>query len=295
MTQPHGGDTLALEVSALPIDLERYVRDIYGTLLGRAPDPGALADNVARLRSAKLTPGELLVEILASVEFEQRVPEFLHTYGIGERRGLFNDVTQYGELPLLLRSWLNETAKSRYIVDVGARGRERSNSYDLLRHFGWRGLLVEANPALIEPIRREFAGLDIQIANCAVSNYNGRARFTLGANDDVSSLEAWSAETWGETRGLVDVAVRRLPDLLAEYGAPVEFDLLSIDIEGEDVRVLNDLADHGRYMPSWVLIEASYDFATRSLADLPTSLAVREQFDLVGQTKANLLLRRREG
>ena len=273
-------------------DLNRFIDDVYRIFLMRPADLPALDDKGSKLRTGLMTPGELLNEILGSDEFALRAPEFLHQYAVSEKRGLLNDTTQYGELQLLLKKWIGKTARAQYVVDVGARGRERSNSYDLLRHFGFRGLLIEANPALIESIRREFGGLDVQIANCAVSNYNGRAKLTLGSNDDVSSLEAWSAESWGETRGLIDVLVRRLPDLLEDYGAPAEFDLLSIDIEGEDVKVLNDLEEDGRYRPEWVLIEASYDFATQNLADLPTTPLVQSRYEISGQTKANLLLRR---
>jgi FkbM family methyltransferase len=244
--------------------------------------------------AAKLfTPGEIVEELVSSPEFASRVAEFLHRYVDGPERGLFNECTQYGELHVLLRAWLQSTAVSKFVVDVGARGRERSNSWDLLRHFGWRGLLVEANPALIDSIKTDFAGLDVDVVNVAVSDYNGRAQLTIGANDDVSSLDPASAGGWGETRGQVEVAVRRLPDLLEECAAPERFDLLSLDIEGEDVRVLNDLTGDGRYRPTFVFLEASYNFATRSLDDIPTSDAVRSAYEILGQTPANILLRRR--
>lgn len=273
------------------LDAGRYVEDIYRLLLAREPEAAAMRDKVGLLQRGIVTPGDLLSELLNSDEFARRAPEFLHVNGVDHRRGLFNDSTQFGELPLLLRTWLARTTSAPFVVDVGARGRARSNSYDLMRYFDWRGLLIEANPQLAPVIRREFAGLDFQIATCAVSNYRGRAEFVLGANDDVSSLEASSAEGWGSTRGVIDVSVRRLPDLLVEYGAPRDFGLLSIDVEGEDVRVLNDLADDGRFRPDWVLIEASDDFRMQSLEQLPTSEATRAMFEIAGATSANLLLR----
>jgi FkbM family methyltransferase len=272
-------------------DWRAFTEEVYQIFLMRPADADALERKAAALEANLLTPSEIISELIMSDEFGERAPEFLHRYGVTEKRGLFNESSQFGELQLLLRRWINDSASARYVVDVGARGRERSNSYDLLRHFGWRGLLIEANPNLIDSIRREFGGLDIQIANCAISDHNGRARLTLGANDDVSSLELSSAESWGATRGSVAVTVRRLPDLLLEYDVPRRFDLLSIDIEGEDVKVLNDLAEDGRFSPDWVLIEASHDFATQSLADLPTSETVKRNFEIVGRTRANLLLK----
>ena len=280
------------EAVTATLDVRRFITAMYDLFLGRGADADGYASKRDRLIARTLSPEELVIELALSAEFADRIPQFLHRLGASHSRGLLNDVTQYGELQLLLRTWVNSSAKSRYVVDVGARGRDRSNSYDLLRHFGWRGLLVEANPTLIEPLRTEFDGLEVEIANYAISDFNGRARLTLGGNDDVSSLTAAAAEGWGETRGQVEVVVRRLPDLLEEYGAPAEPDLMSIDIEGEDIRVLNDLVQDDRYRPQWIFIEASHDFDTGSLADLKTHAAVQDRYTLVGQTKANLLLRR---
>jgi hypothetical protein len=55
---------------------------------------------------------------------------------------------------LLIRAMVNDAAAHRIVAYIGARGRERSNSFDLLRHFGWKGLPIEANPAPIEDIGR---------------------------------------------------------------------------------------------------------------------------------------------
>ena len=277
----------------LSFEPTEFVESLYHALLGREADPGGLSEKVARLTSGGVTPGQLIFECLYAEEFAAHLPEFMHRFGIGERRGLFNDVTQHGELQLFLRHWLQETAVGCFVVDVGARGRDRSNSYDLCRWFGWRGILVEANPALLATIAEEFDGLAVEVASCAISDYNGRAELTIGMNDDVSSLEPHMAQAWGETRGSVEVEVRRLPDFLDERGAPERFDLLSLDIEGQDVRVLNDLVMDGRFKPTWVFLEASFDFATTRLEDVGANAAVLRDYALVGATRANLLLKRR--
>ncbi len=280
-------------MQTLAFDPTAFVETLYLSLLGREADAGGLSDKVKRLRSGAVTPGGLIDECLHAEEFAYHLPEFMHRLGIAARRGLLNDVTQHGELQLLLRRWLEHTAVARFVVDVGARGRNRSNSYDLCRWFGWRALLVEANPMLLPSIAAEFEGLDVEIASVAVSDYNGSAQLTIGVNDDVSSLEPHMAQAWGETKGLVEVEVRRLPDLLAERHVPERFDLLSLDIEGQDVRVLNDLANDGRFKPTWVFLEASFDFATKRLEDVGCGEAALRDYALVGATRANLLLRRR--
>ncbi len=271
---------------------ETLVRAAYHALLMRDADPGGLQAWTDLLLSGSTDPLGLMRSMLGSEEFATRFTDFLHHYVPPEQLRFTNDTSQFGETWLLLREMVNAAAAHRIVVDVGARGKERSNSYDLLRHCGWRGLLVEANPALIPEISREFAGLDLTLLNYAVSDYSGEATFFLGANDDVSSLNQHDAAGWGDIRGQVKVTVERLPTLLAAHEIPRDFDMLSIDAEGEDVKILNDTVAGG-WMPRWVIIEASDDFRVRSLRDLPLLPAVVERYKIVVQTKANLILRSR--
>ena len=258
----------------------QQVQDVYRALLRRDPDASA-CDKVERLKEGKASLQDILCEVVSS-------PEFLQP----ETQRFTNDQSQFGELEILLRLWVNDFARQRLVVDVGARGRERSNSYDLMKTFGWRGILFEANPNLVASIREAFAGLDYELVACAVSDYCGEAILHLGINEDVSSLDLAAASGWGPISGAINVEVKRLGVALQDRNVPFDFDLLSIDIEGEDIKVVNDLIDSTHYRPGWIVIEASYDFTTRSLNDLPFSPNVRKSYALVGQTVANLILKR---
>lgn len=268
-----------------------HVRGLYRALLDREPDIGA-AEKTQRLEDGRSTLEDIVREIVGSEEYSSRLGTVAKAPCLAEPTTFTNDQTQFGELEILLKLWVNSAAKQRVVVDVGARGRERSNSYDLMRTFGWRGILFEANPHLIPSINTAFAGLDYDLVQCAVSDYAGEAVFHLGINDDVSSLNAEAAGGWGPVSGAIAVDVQRLAPALEKRGVATDFDLLSIDIEGEDIKVLNDLIDNSAYRPGWVVIEASYDFTTTSLDDLPFSATVRETYALVGQTVANLILQR---
>ncbi len=270
------------------------VEDLYETLLQRPAESAAIDDKAGRLSSGRASPRNIVDEIIHSDEFIGKIRSFVsklradHPFSINQ--------SQYNEFDQLLAHVIAGAfdADARVVVDVGARGKERSNSYDLMRFFHWRGLLVEANPRLIPQIRREFAGLNAEIVESAVSDYDGTATLTIGVNDDVSSLNPSLAATWGDTRGAVTVSVSRLAGILQARHVPLRFGLLSIDIEGEDVKVLNDLIDTSLYRPRYIIIEASYDFATRSLSDLPTSDRVRATYKIIGQTSANLMLHLQE-
>ncbi|WP_174300685.1 FkbM family methyltransferase [Caulobacter sp. S45] len=276
------------------IDVAHLVIVLYSVLLDRRPEPIGLQSKIDRLAAAALSLDDLIREIVESAEYLDRQKADLLRRGLVVNDRFTNDVSQYGETWLVIRDMINSASWARYVVDVGARGRERSNSYDLLRHFGWRGVLIEANPRLIESIRADFEGLDCEITCCAISDYDGTAIFNIGANDDVSSLIKAAAAGWGEVRDEIEVRVRMLPEVLREHDAPLSFDLLSIDIEGEDVRALNHLIDASAYRPTWVIIEVAEEDADSSLAAIGLSQKVCDTYEIMGRTPSNLLLRRKE-
>src|ERR1044072_4552668 len=99
----------------------------------------------------------------------------------GPSRSRLVDHSQFGEYPLFLR--LARPKRYGMIVDVGALGKEGSNSYDLLSQLEWRGILVEANPNSWEKIEREFAGLKASLVRCAVSDVEDKVVLHLGVVD----------------------------------------------------------------------------------------------------------------
>jgi FkbM family methyltransferase len=265
----------------------------YEALLLRKPDPKGIVAWVDLLDQGKAGYVELLKGMLGSPEFGANAQNFLQTYNLISHCRFINDHSQYGEIEILIRDMVNQSALQRYVVDIGARGRDRSNSYDLVARFGWRGLLIEANPALVNTITEEFKTCDVSLECCAVSDTEGEQEFFVGINDDVSSLRKDQSEAWGQIQRTIRVKTRRIGSILQQHAVPLVFDLLSIDIEGEDIRVLNDLMDNTQYRPRYVIIEASYNFQTNSLSGLPFSTSVRDAFDLIGRTSANLILRGR--
>ncbi len=205
-------------------------------------------------------------------------------------RNTMPDHSQGGELRILLREVMAIGRRHGIIVDVGVLGTEGSNSYDLLASFGWSGLLIEANPALIDGIRQAFGPVDARLINCAVGPVAGRLPFYLAPFDGGSSLVREHAARWGDLRGEVDVEVRRLHDILDEAGIPHDFDILDLDIEGSDVAVMNDLIANSPYRPRIVLIEASYFFKTQDLSEVGLSAEVQSLYRILDRTAANLIL-----
>ncbi|MEY2528595.1 MAG: hypothetical protein QOJ05_685 [Verrucomicrobiota bacterium] len=202
------------------------------------------------------------------------------------------DHSQFGEFPLFLK--VARPRRDGVIVDAGALGMDGSNSYDLLSQLGWRGVLVEANPNLWDKIERDFSGLNASLVRCAVSDVDGMVVLELGVVDGVSSIVPGTAEAWGPSRGSVEVQARRLGAILDEQQVPRNFDLLSLDVEGMDMPVLNDLIENTSYRPRWIFLEASFDFRTKALGELDLVPSVQDQYEIVGQTVPNLLLAHRD-
>lgn len=286
-------------------DPKEFVEFAYRGVLLRPADQGGLEDFTKALEAGEITPEDLIATLIQSDEFVEEASARHFPDGLtptddgaaapdGPSGDFVSSHSQFGEIPKLMEAWAEAAVSEKIVVDVGARGRDRSNSYDLMKHFGWRGVLIEANRKLIKQIRREFKGLDFAVVEAAVSDYEGKATFTIGTNDDVSSLNPDAARSWGPDRGTMQVKVRRLAPILAEHNVPERFGLLSIDIEGEDLKVLNDLVNESNYRADYVIIEASYDFATKALSDLDLSSEVRDAYEMFDQTRANLLLRRRK-
>jgi FkbM family methyltransferase len=206
-----------------------------------------------------------------------------------ERRHQFHDHSQNGEVRMLLREMISRTVAHTIVVDVGAYGRSGSNSYDLMRHFGWRGLLIEPNPVLCDRISREFFGLQFNLVNAAVSSHEGTGTLYLGVHDEISSIHRDMTAHWGEVRSEVSVSVRRLPSILAENHIPFDFGVLSIDAEGEGLNIFEDIIAAG-YFPKWVIMEV-YDASNyASLDQFPVAEWAKARYRLVGKTAPNIII-----
>ena len=163
----------------------------------------------------------------------------------------------------LLRAWQRRTggdpAAARYL-EVGANHPiATSASYLLHRLLGMRGVLVEANPALIADLRQVRP--DDVVVHAAVHATDATtALLALAFASEISSLDPGFVADWEngvvDARSRIEVPALRIGALIDQYldgQAPL---FLSIDIEGLDLEVLLDL-DLARYRPLLLQIEPS--------------------------------------
>nr|WP_188262345.1 FkbM family methyltransferase [Azospirillum tabaci] len=131
----------------------------------------------------------------------------------------------------------------RGIIHVGAHEGEEYINY---QEAGCsRVLFVEADPATFATLQARFAGNgDVVCLNAAVSDTAGLARFSRMSSRQSSSLLEPTGHLTVYPHITVDEVIeletRTLPDLLTSNGlAPGDFNVLAIDAQGSECRILN--------------------------------------------------------
>lgn len=144
--------------------------------------------------------------------------------------------------------------KPQTIIQVGAFTGD-DELIAACRRFGHRLYMFEPNPKRVEELRAKANGAaTVEVIPAAVSDFEGTATLNIAAHDDCSSLQEFDEQansTWVhdwhpyrrfETVDRVEVPVTRLDTFLAARGITV-VDLLEVDAQGEDLRVVGSLGD----------------------------------------------------
>lgn len=185
------------------------------------------------------------------------------------------DSSQFGELSIVRDMFRRRDPATLFYVDVGAYGRVISNTYELARA-GWRGLAIEANPDCIARMEAELEGLAVTIVNCGVSDESGVLPFYLHTEATHNSfIKGWYPAT--DTGRSIMVPVAPLAEILVKHDVSAFFDLLSIDTEGYDERIMRSLFADSGYQPAVIVTEAT------SYKD-PAKLFGDAGYELIGRT-----------
>lgn len=180
----------------------------------------------------------------------------------------YNRWTQWGEDGILEAVFEKIGVKRKFCVDVGAAdGLLFSNVRQFLEQ-GWQGVLIESDPERFATLTGQFP--DRGYVTCC--------------NEKV------------ETHGL-----HSLDNILDQASAPEEFDLLSIDIDGQDYYIWNSLL---RYRPRVVVIEYEPDVDPMFIPPLggpgqagwnaTTYVAAARGYLCICRTKTNLICVRKD-
>lgn len=189
---------------------------IYGTKSLRRPSVAYCAQNSLLPSVFSRTPAAKLRELLL-------LPESPHE-------------TQLNQDVFAL---LANRFRPGFFLEIGANdGFTLSNTVYLENHFGWNGLLVEANPQYLESLKKRKSKSVIAAVVekeghyefCSAGLYGGITNL-LDKTHEQRTQQADSITVWGTT----------LERILEENGAPSLINFLSIDVEGAEVPIVEQM------------------------------------------------------
>ncbi len=157
-----------------------------------------------------------------------------------------------------------------YFVELGANdGISQSNTkyFELFRN--WSGLLIEPEPKNFKKLRVTRKRKNVFVNAACVSfdfekesillKYSNLMTTPMEGLSDLQDREKHADRGRRFLRGKESVrdfyaSARTLQSLLNEHSAPTRIDLLSLDVEGGELEVLQGV-NHDQYRFSWLLVE----------------------------------------
>lgn len=148
--------------------------------------------------------------------------------------------SQFGEDGMIRHALGVLPSTGRWCVELGAwNGKFCSNTHRLMSEEGWSGVFIEADADKFQELQETYAG-------------NPRAECV---------------------HALVDFTGRDLDSVLARTGIPREFDVLSLDVDGNDIHLWESLSG---YQPTLVVIEFNPTIPNDILFVQPADMAVHQ-------------------
>lgn len=171
------------------------------------------------------------------------------------------------DLDVKLNKYINY--KGGFFIEAGANdGLNQSNTLFFERHLRWKGILVEPIPRLSNlcKVNRaccavestalvpfEYQQKSIEIYDC---NLMSIVKGGKKIESDLKKHLEFGGDVQKITPTKIQVPAMTLTSILDKYKPP-KIDLLSLDVEGFELSVLQGL-DFERYAPTYILIEANY-------------------------------------
>ena len=145
-----------------------------------------------------------------------------------------------------------ENKKNGFYVDVGANDPIiESQSYHLEKS-GWMGLLIEPLSSYCNDLKEKRTGVVIQNACSAPENHLKTLRLLVAGGH--STLNENPIALGTKSQEYVDVTCKTLDSILTENAVKLNFDFISIDIEGHELEMFKGFSIQ-KWRPKLVLLE----------------------------------------
>ena len=163
-----------------------------------------------------------------------------------------------------------------FYVDVGAHHPYRFSNTCLFYKQGWTGINIDAAPGSMDVFKRERPR-DINL-ECGIGLKAGTLKFYVFNEPALNTFDenlarARSNDVW-HINSVVGVPIVPLSEILSKHLPDgKEIDLLTVDVEGFDLHVLQS-NDWERYRPSVVLVE-TFGLSFEDLSSDPVAMYLR--------------------
>jgi FkbM family methyltransferase len=146
--------------------------------------------------------------------------------------------------------------KTGFFVEIGANnGFNLSNTVYLEECFGWSGILIEANPIYLPQLARRRA----VVVNKAVASEDGVLEFIdAGLYGGIASSIDPVHAAYTESAKKIKVSATTLNKILHEHKAPKVINFISIDVEGGELPILEQMCSLKEYRFSSGCIEHNF-------------------------------------
>jgi FkbM family methyltransferase len=156
----------------------------------------------------------------------------------------------HGEQSMISEFFQN--SKKGYYVDVGANHPTIESQSWHLEQLGWHGLLLDPLPGYCQLLKEKRSGTVVQFACSSPENHNKILKLiNAGGHSTLNTNPIALGDNSCET---IDVTCKTLDSILTEYGAPIGFDFISIDIEGHEMEMFKGFT-LDKWKPKLVLLE----------------------------------------
>jgi FkbM family methyltransferase len=151
-----------------------------------------------------------------------------------------------------------------YLVEIGVGnclpskgcGSNTANLADM----GWTGLYIEANPNYIDEIKERHKDNDVKIINAAAGDVDADVNLK-GDTTDTATRDAFNKLGWyANVEDDPDLVVKQRPinDILEDANTPAKFELMTIDVEGVEHKIIGSL-EFNKWRPAVVMLETRYN------------------------------------
>lgn len=148
-----------------------------------------------------------------------------------------------------------------FFVEVGAYDGESYSNTSCLADVGWSGLYIEPISEFADRCsRRHRNNSGVQVINCAASDEVENVKIFLGdilttvVDEQVAAYEKISWATGLHKGEMREVSAAPLDMILDRHNVTPRFDLLVIDVEGAEEKVMRGFSLQ-RWLPKAILIE----------------------------------------